>query len=340
MIYVTARNVHEALPEACLDFANASVIRNSRNGKVRQMPGVFATEYRRPMERVVFQRQRDANPFFHFFESLWMLAGRHDVEFPNQFCSDGMSRFSDNGKTLNGAYGWRWRTHFGYDQLTEIVENLQRNPECRRQVLTMWDGRDDLLNRTSKDVPCNDMATFQICPAGNLDMVVFNRSNDLIWGAYGANAVHFSFLQEWMAMMIGVPVGIYTQVSANTHIYEQHWEMMQQLADRAPDVISGERPMSPYRGEIVEPFPIGHLIPSKAAWNTDLENFFRFGRRSHDSFETAFFRDVVCPMWWAHDAFRQKDNPTRIEEALGEIEDCRASDWHLACEEWLLRRKK
>ena len=42
---------------------------------------------------------------------------------------------------------------------------------------------------------------------GRLQMTVHCRSNDIIWGTYGANAVHFSILQEYVAARIGVDLG-------------------------------------------------------------------------------------------------------------------------------------
>ena len=50
-------------------------------------------------------------------------------------------------------------------------------------------------------------------------MTVTNRSNDMIWGAYGANAVHMSVLLEYMAGMLGYGVGAYYQFSNNLHAY-------------------------------------------------------------------------------------------------------------------------
>jgi thymidylate synthase len=79
----------------------------------------------------------------------------------------------------------------------------------------------DLLQQAlggGKDVPCNTNAFFRVTN-GKLDMMVNCRSNDIFWGAYGANAVHFSFLQEYVASSIGVEVGRYWQNSFNFHAY-------------------------------------------------------------------------------------------------------------------------
>ena len=202
MHILTARNAHEMLPMALDRLFQIGRRRESRNGPVLQLMGPTVLCYERPLERVLFWPQRDANPFFHLMEALWMLAGRNDVEFVKRYASR-MGDYSDDGVTLNGAYGHRWRRRFGVDQLRCVATNLQRNPECRRQVVSMWDTEWDVLNQDSKDVPCNTHAYFSRDESGALDMTVCNRSNDLVWGCLGANAVHFSFLLEYMAGLIG-----------------------------------------------------------------------------------------------------------------------------------------
>jgi len=183
------------------------------------MPTPVTTVYVNPHERVMFWPQRDANPFLHLYESLWMLAGRNDIapliRYAKQF-----ENYSDDGSTLHGAYGHRWREHFGFDQLEIIVKRLRANVDDRRSVLQMWDCNADLSETDiRKDLPCNTIVSFQVSPALELDMTVFCRSNDIVWGAYGANAVHFSFLQEFLALCTGLHIGRYYQVSVNWHGY-------------------------------------------------------------------------------------------------------------------------
>jgi thymidylate synthase len=80
-----------------------------------------------------------------------MLAGSKDLKWIAHF-NRNMESFSDNGKTINGAYGYRWRLYFGKDQLRQVVDMLRKNPADRRAVITMWDATYD-LNSPSKDVP-------------------------------------------------------------------------------------------------------------------------------------------------------------------------------------------
>jgi thymidylate synthase len=217
MRILEARNAHTALPLGIELLQQWGQTRNSRNGSVVQAPWPVATVYGRPTERCVFWTDRDYNPAFVLYESLWMLAGRQDVEPLTRYVKD-FAKYSDDGQFLHGAYGYRWRQHFGTDQLHAIAETLRENALDRRSVLQMWDCIED-LEVVSKDVPCNVMATFQRDVDGRLNMVVFCRSNDIIWGTYYANAFHFGMLLEYMAHRIGCAVGTYTQVSVNYHAY-------------------------------------------------------------------------------------------------------------------------
>ncbi len=231
MHVIHVKNVHEALPAGVHHLQNYGVREESRPGKVLVAPTPVMTVYDSPLERVMFWKERDANPFFHLMESLWMLAGRNDVEWIVRFNSN-MKQFSDDGVIFHGAYGHRWREHFiadlGVDQLEYVVRLLTANPKTRRAVIQMWDAPVDLyVNERPKDIPCNTHIYLQARTEGLvyvLDMTVCCRSNDMIWGAYGANAVHFSILQEYLAAKLGLLVGKMYQLSNNFHAYVDVFE--------------------------------------------------------------------------------------------------------------------
>src|SRR3972149_7679584 len=81
---ILARNVNQALTIALRVARDESLMkrRDSRNGPVVQFHSPVGTSYSDPEERVLTWAWRDANPFFHLLESVWMLAGRADVGFP------------------------------------------------------------------------------------------------------------------------------------------------------------------------------------------------------------------------------------------------------------------
>ncbi len=285
--------------------------------------------YKRPHERVLFDEVRDANPFFHLMESIWMLAGRSDAEFLNQFVKDFGSRFAEDDGYLHGAYGRRWRSHFFHqtedgaeffpvDQIQICVEMLRKNREDRRVVITMWDPQTD-LGSSARDVPCNT----QIYPRvvdGRLDFTVMCRSNDIVWGAYGANAVHFSVLQEVMAAGIGVEIGTLYQLSNNWHGYVDVMEKQ-----RAQFRVNHYE-----NGSVVTVPMVGHY----ETFFAECENFCRGG--TTERYTNDFFLATALPMIEIHKMYRGLG----ARAAYNSCHNIFAPDWRFACAAWLRKRIK
>jgi hypothetical protein len=334
---IVENNVNGALETGLRLLRAAGVRAPSRNGPVLVAPGPVITEYRYPQERVLFNAVRDANPFFHLFESLWMLAGRQDVDYVAQFASR-MREYSDDGLVLHGAYGHRWRRWFGYDQLQIIIDELKDNPTSRRCVLTMWDAggwedsnrelSSDLMTAThgGRDVPCNTHAYFQVIDTA-LHLTVCCRSNDMVWGAHGANAVHFSMLQEYMAAHIGVAVGRLYQVSNNYHLYTDLYNLQTR-----PELVPAD---DRYDGrKMVHFLP---LIVDPARWDAELDKFME--QPIYDYAEP-FFKRVALPLWTAWHAYKLGKNDAALLILKSEQLDQRdpGIDWHVAAIEWIQRR--
>lgn len=239
MLVIHAGNPLSALHQSLLMLEHSHVRKttSSRNGPVVRFNQPVTTVWTDPINRILWSPVRDCNPFLHLIESAWMLAGRNDVATVSKLAKQ-MGTYTDDGSTLNGAYGFRWRRHFGYDQITALIQELRTNRETRRCVLQMWDGAEDLKSGISgsSDIPCNTAIYFDPMD-GVLNMTVTNRSNDSIWGAYGANLVHMSILHEYIATLAGFKVGIYYQMSNNLHFYIEN-EVTQRLL--AYDAETGE----------------------------------------------------------------------------------------------------
>lgn len=331
MYVIDVDNVNEALPKAIhlMQWEGKTVV--SRGMETVEMPGPVSTVYRKPTQRVLFNQKRDANPFFHLMESLWIIGGSNRVELPKYFM-DSIDRFSDDGKTFHGAYGNRLRNAFGYDQLTAAVSILQNKPDSRQVVLSIWDGRED-LGATTKDLPCNDLIMLKIRD-GKLNMTVCNRSNDAIWGAYGANVVQFSMLQEWLATMIGVGVGHYVQQSDSFHAYTDNPFWQHALTTPLTD-------SNMYRLSSMEPCPLASSPSDALLFRGDCEALcYAAEHMSGDLllpfYRSTFFRRVVVPAIRAYDYYKNK----RYVEANGELVHVTAGDWRLAMMQWVSRRQE
>lgn len=332
MQVLRVRNVHEALPRGIELLMRAGIKRDSRNGPVFVMEEPVTTVYHSPMERVLFWSQRDANPFLHFFESLWMLGGKNDVQYLTRFAAN-FANYSDDGKILHGAYGHRWLNHFDFDQIGWVLTRLAKEPNDRRCVISMFDASVDPLyaDGGGKDVPCNTHLYLWVDGDNYLCMTILCRSNDIIWGAYGANAVHFSVLQEYIARSLGLKCGKMWQVSNNWHAYEKTFTPLLSMADNALDPLRGPMMHCPYGSDEVEVFPL--MQTERSTWNRSLALFFE--DPASYGFEDPFFNRVAKPLWMAHKAFKDKRHTDAYEIAA----TCSAADWRKAAMEWLQRRK-
>ena len=367
----------------------------SRAGKVAMIDEPVSITYYAPWERVLFNKARDANPFFHLYESLWMLAGRNDVAPLAYYNSKIADIASDDGETFNGAYGYRWKHarkpgiknppreyagQPGINQLNILVDHIKRNPNTRRAVLQMWNVEDDLLKvENTKDTACNVCVFFSVgtrqCPecmgSGRsfnnpynndpcfwckgkpseepvLDMTVCNRSNDLIWGSLGANVVHFSFLQEYMARRVGVGIGRYTQFSNNLHVYLDRWNPTDLIAEcythdrvdyRPPTLDPG---VVDYvsRGNINRTWKPVEFDASDEELNAFVEKHAApkdvteaLGRRQ----ESQFLGWVALPMMMAYHNYKLNRDYTT---ALYWCKNVESLDWRLAAQQWIQKRKE
>lgn len=353
MYVIEGRNVNDNYPQLLKLIRREGEVHPSRAGQVAVLLAPVMLVTHRPQERVLFDPQREANPFFHLFESLFLLAGRDDYTWLDRFVRDFSARFAEQGGRGHGSYGRRWRSHFGFDQIDVIVEKLKKDPHDRRVVLSMWDptsthgimedvsgvgtfpdeevhyaGANDLRGSFA-DHPCNTHIYPRIVD-GRLDLTVCCRSNDAIWGATGANAVQFSMLQEYLAGRIGVGVGRLYQLANNMHAYTDRLARYGTPDhDRwAPNV---------YDTLGVTPAPIG---TDWEAWDEDLARFMECADEHSDflseTVRNPWFRTVAFPMWEVHKLFSEGYKGSALEEASA----IWAPDWRVACENWIRRRMK
>lgn len=187
----------------------------------------------RPWQREVLAPHRNANIVAQIAETMWVLAGRDDIEFLGQYLPRAAD-FSDDGKVWRGAYGPRLRAFDAgdlsrpIDQVKHIVDLLSLDRSSRRAVISIYDPIVD--SKDGKDIPCNDFLSF-ISRNGRLDLSVFVRSNDLMWGWSGINAFEWSALQEIVAGILGVGVGSLVFNTTSLHIYDRHWKRAQRVTE-------------------------------------------------------------------------------------------------------------
>lgn len=379
MKVIRGRNVEELYALGIEYLLQEGETSKSRAGDVIVSPTPVTSVYERPRERVLFNERRDANPFFHLLEGCWMLSGRNDSQFLNFYIRDFGARFAESDWTIHDAYGHRWRAALGFDQLDEIVDKLRRDPSDRQCVLQMWDvtpahyayesretkdpvilGSNDLVGNW-RTRPCNTHVYFRVRksflkhystvggvrqvdrvdPHFVLDATVCCRSNDVIWGAYGANAVHFSVLQEYVAGRVGVGVGHMYQISNNFHGYV---DVIAKIQTPPSDSTTSWYEQTGYEAR-----PIGTVWEE---WDNDLRRFMSwttqvnslrdghlipdFAKSNFVPYINEWFAHTATPLVLSYATWRAGNRDDALALA-GLIDD---EDWRVACTSWLRRRKK
>jgi thymidylate synthase len=332
MISIMAMNVNDAYPLGIMHLRENGVVQKSQHGSTLEMSEPVSVMYLKPRERILFDPVRDSNPFLNMFEALWLIQGRNDVEFL-KYLVDDMKKYSDDGETYYGAYGKRMFSTIGTEEENQVslaIKRLRENPDDRQVVIMIREADD--MGYYGKDNPCNLLISCKI-RNNKLNIHVFNRSNDFVWGMTGTNVVQFSMLQEYMAGLIGVEVGTYHQTTDSMHVYDNpQWDKVK----------NAEFLFSPYGMGDVKPC---NMMENPEHWDNDLQSFFdKFdnGSNNHD-YQSEFFNKTVKPMWKTFYEYRAWKNGVREYTKYALIESCnniQASDWRLACKQWLSRRKE
>ncbi len=167
-------------------------------------------------------------------EQIWFISGARKPEIFLRDYTKIWDLFTNPNDVVTVAYGYRWRKHFGRDQLALLIDLLQKEPSSRQAVIVTWDpGQDGLSLAKKKNVPCPYTFTVNII-GGRLHMHNIVRSNDVMLGT-PADVAGFVLLQCILAQKLGVRPGIYSHSISNAHIYSNHYAGAEEIMNRKND---------------------------------------------------------------------------------------------------------
>jgi len=232
-------------------------IRRETRGKVcYELPEPFMFKITNPKARLVTIPERKWNVALAYAESLWLACGRNDLGLISRYLYR-MKDFSDNGKTLRAGYGPRLRKFNGIaedysisyssenvdrfsnntvDQIDFVVKCFQKDIDTRQAIITIGDPVKDSFDinnelKQTKDFPCTRSLQFIKQPNANkLNLTVYMRSNDILWGASAVNIFNFTFMHEYIATILGLEVGDYYHIANDLHYYIDKKECIEKVA--------------------------------------------------------------------------------------------------------------
>lgn len=260
MYQQTYQGINSCLVDLCQQLKANGVKRATRGFNCIELPEPVLLKIENPTARWITLPERKWNPTLPYVESLWIASGSNDLAFIQHYLTS-MGEFSDDGLSIRAAYGPRLRFYNGKftdqwhsvhsttspatttDQFAYLEQLLTTEPTSRRGLLTIGNPlKDQLIPNTSnlkktKDYPCTSSLHFYLNNEKALDLVVHMRSNDLIWGLSAVNVFNFTFIQEYFAAILKVPLGHYYHCVNNLHYYEHHQNKVDALANYDPSEV-------------------------------------------------------------------------------------------------------
>lgn len=167
-------------------------------------------------------------------ELLWFIAGDTNIKYLHDNKVTIWDEWADENGDLGPVYGHQWRswaTPQGgkIDQLANVVEQLKKNPNSRRHIVSAWNpGEVDNMALP----PCHAMFQFYVAE-NKLSCQLYQRSADVFLGV-PFNIASYALLTQMIAQVCGYELGEFVHTLGDTHIYLNHFEQVETQLSREP----------------------------------------------------------------------------------------------------------
>lgn len=185
-------------------------------------------------------------------ELLWFLKGSTNISYLKEKGVTIWDEWANEHGELGPVYGYQWRSwpaadgrHI--DQITNVIEQIKKNPDSRRLIVSAWNVAD--IEKMALP-PCHAFFQFYVAN-GELSCQLYQRSADIFLGV-PFNIASYALLTLMVAQVCGLKPGEFVHTLGDAHIYRNHLEQVDTQLAR-------------------EPFPLPQL-----KINPDVKNIFDF----------------------------------------------------------------
>ena len=167
-------------------------------------------------------------------ELLWFLSGDTNIRYLKENGVRIWDEWADKNGDLGRVYGaqWRsWRSANGetIDQIRNLVQQIQTNPDSRRLIVSAWNPAEvDSMALP----PCHALFQFYVAN-GKLSCQLYQRSADIFLGV-PFNIASYALLTMMMAQVCGLQAGEFIHTLGDAHLYLNHLEQAQLQLTREP----------------------------------------------------------------------------------------------------------
>ncbi|MCS6981786.1 MAG: thymidylate synthase [Flavobacteriales bacterium] len=168
------------------------------------------------------------------YEMLWFLRGETNVGYLRQHGVTIWDEWADENGDLGPVYGKQWRRWEApdgrvIDQIQSVVDEIRRNPNSRRLIVSAWNPAD--LPRMALP-PCHTLFQFYVL-GDRLSCQLYQRSADVFLGV-PFNIAGYALLTMMMAQVTGYRPGEFIHTLGDAHLYINHVEQARLQLSREP----------------------------------------------------------------------------------------------------------
>jgi len=167
-------------------------------------------------------------------ELLWFLKGETNIRYLKDNGVTIWDEWADERGDLGPVYGYQWRSwpapdgrHI--DQISDVIDQIQRNPDSRRLIVSAWNVAD--LPRMAL-LPCHAFFQFYVAE-GRLSCQLYQRSADFFLGV-PFNIASYALLTMMVAQTCRLKLGEFVHTFGDAHLYLNHFEQAREQLARQP----------------------------------------------------------------------------------------------------------
>lgn len=170
-------------------------------------------------------------------ELLWFLKGETNIRYLKDNKVSIWDEWADQNGDLGPVYGYQWRSWPSrdggtIDQITGLLEQIKRNPDSRRLIVTAWNPAD--VDRMALP-PCHCLFQFYVAE-GKLSCQLYQRSADIFLGV-PFNIASYALLTMMVAQVTGLELGDFVHSFGDAHLYSNHKDQVELQLSRTPKAL-------------------------------------------------------------------------------------------------------
>ena len=167
-------------------------------------------------------------------ELLWFIAGDTNIAYLKANGVSIWDEWADEKGDLGPVYGKQWRSWAkpeggSVDQLSWLLNEIKRNPDSRRLVLSAWNPAE--IDKMAL-APCHCLFQFYVAD-GKLSCQLYQRSGDIFLGV-PFNIASYALLTHMVAEQTGLDVGDFVWTGGDCHLYSNHMDQVREQLSREP----------------------------------------------------------------------------------------------------------